>query len=135
VAQEYATGFKTILDTGVPLLSRFRAAGQGWEESIVRLQLTLMSQQPDTLIARKLGRRVSEQAAVRAQAVLDSGWPNRPNGQLALDRFDGWLRADGHSRNPGTTADLVCASLFAGFRDKQIALPENEMLNNALYFS
>ena len=31
--------------------------------------------------------------------------------------FDRWLRADGHRRNPGTTADLVAATLFAAQRD------------------
>ena len=34
-----------------------------------------------------------------------------------LAGFDAWLRADGHRRNPGTTADLIAATLFAGFRD------------------
>ncbi len=29
-----------------------------------------------------------------------------------LDHTARWLRADGHRRNPGTTADLVAAALF-----------------------
>ena len=35
----------------------------------------------------------------------------------ALADFDFWLRSDGHRRNPGTTADLIAAALFAGLRD------------------
>lgn len=124
VAQEYATGFATVLDTGVPLLQEFRGSGQDWDQAIVRLQLTLMSRRPDTLIARKRGQNVARQSATRAQAVLAAGWPLTAQSQSALAEFDAWLRADGHSRNPGTTADLVCASLFAGFRDKHIALPD-----------
>ena len=37
--------------------------------------------------------------------------------QTKLQELDEWLRADGHRRNPGTTADLVAASLFAAFRE------------------
>ena len=37
--------------------------------------------------------------------------------------LDSWLRADGHSRNPGATADLMAAALFAALRDETIALP------------
>ena len=42
---------------------------------------------------------------------------------MAIADFDAWLRADGHRRNPGTTADLVTASLFAALRDGMIAVP------------
>jgi len=124
VAREYATGFQTVLHTGVPLLREFRGSGQDWDQSLVRLQLTLMSRRPDTLIARKRGPRVAEQAAVRAQAVLDADWPHTTHSRSAIGEFDAWLRADGHNRNPGTTADLICASLFAAFRDKHIDLPD-----------
>ncbi len=34
-------------------------------------------------------------------------------GQRSLADFDAMLRADGNVLNPGTTADLVCATLFA----------------------
>ena len=40
-----------------------------------------------------------------------------------LARFDAWLRADGHARNPGATADLMAAALFAALREGTIALP------------
>ncbi len=32
----------------------------------------------------------------------------------ALADLDFWLRADGHQRIPGTTADLIAAGLFCG---------------------
>ena len=37
--------------------------------------------------------------------------------------FDTWLRAEGHSRNPGTTADLMTACLFVLLREDTIPLP------------
>jgi triphosphoribosyl-dephospho-CoA synthase len=61
----------------------------------------------DTLIARKGGPAIADEAQARAQAVLA--------GQQSMDELDTWLRTDGHRRNPGTTADLVCATLFLAF--------------------
>ena len=40
-----------------------------------------------------------------AREVLD--------GTRSLADFDAMLRRDGNRLNPGTTADLVCATLFA----------------------
>jgi len=34
-----------------------------------------------------------------------------------------WLRADGNRRNPGTSADLVAATLFVALREELIPLP------------
>ena len=45
-----------------------------------------------------------------------------------LDKFDAWLRADGHRRNPGTTADLIAATLFAALRDGLINSPTREQI-------
>ena len=39
--------------------------------------------------------------------------------------FDAFLRADGNRRNPGTTADLIAAILFAGLRDGQF-IPDGD---------
>ena len=36
--------------------------------------------------------------------------------------LDSWLRSDGNRRNPGTTADLVAATLFAGLRGGKLPL-------------
>ncbi len=40
-----------------------------------------------------------------------------------IGELDFWLRSDGHRRNPGTTADLVAASLFAAIQTGQIQPP------------
>ena len=82
-----------------------------------------MAESPDTLIARKCGWEMARESARRAQEVLDSGWPDAPTSMLLLSAFDGWLREDGHRRNPGTTADLVAAILFAGLREGVIDVP------------
>jgi triphosphoribosyl-dephospho-CoA synthase len=89
----------------------------------VAAYLTVLAHHPDTLIARKLGRDEACEASRRASDVLAAGWPVRPEGRSLCDAFDAWLREDGHGRNPGATADLITAALFAALRDGTIALP------------
>jgi triphosphoribosyl-dephospho-CoA synthase len=68
--------------------------------------LTLLAALPDTLIARKLGRAEAERISRRAAEV-------RRGGPRELTAFDRELRDERNTRNPGTTADLTCASIFA----------------------
>ena len=120
VAAEYAHGFPIVLRIGLPYLAAVKQFESCWEEAVVGLHLNLMSGCPDTLIARKCGRETALKSATMAQAVLDAGWPHSDRGQRRLAELDAWLRADGHRRNPGTTADLVAASLFAALREGAI---------------
>jgi triphosphoribosyl-dephospho-CoA synthase len=93
------------------------------EEAIIGCHLQLLSQYPDSLIARKCGKEIAEEASCRAGGVLNASWPNKKEGHDTIAELDGWLRADGHRRNPGTTADLVTASLFVALREGMITLP------------
>jgi triphosphoribosyl-dephospho-CoA synthase len=54
--------------------------------------------------------------------VLDAGWPATAESHRLCLKLDDWLRADGNARNPGATADLVAASLFAALRDGTMGL-------------
>ena len=54
---------------------------------------------------------------VMADAVLTAGWPDRTGGEAAYQRLDRFLRSDGNRRNPGTTADLIAATLFVALRN------------------
>ncbi|MGD9857664.1 MAG: triphosphoribosyl-dephospho-CoA synthase [Planctomycetaceae bacterium] len=129
IAAQYVNGFADVLQRGLPILE-----SAGWHErdgvadetAIIRLHLRLMSELPDTLIARKCGPATAQESALRAQRVLDAGWPDADAGRQELVKLDHWLRGDGHRRNPGTTADLVAAILFAALRDGQIRLPADE---------
>jgi len=120
VAAEYATGFSLTLNVGIPFLAGFPDFQNRWETAIIELQLRLMADYPDTLITRKCGKEVAEESARRARNVLDSGPFESEIFQSHLKDFDHWLRSDGHKRNPGTTADLIAASLFSGLREGKI---------------
>ena len=128
IASEYANGFDLVLNVGVPILEAAADFAGEWENAIIGLHLQLMARCPDTLIARKCGIEEANQASQLAQKVLDADWPNSETGSRRIKEFDDWLRADGHRRNPGTTADLVAATLFAALREQRIQPPELEKL-------
>jgi triphosphoribosyl-dephospho-CoA synthase len=105
IASEYATGYAIVFDTGLPLLEHALVAGQTTLEAIVSLYVGLLAAHPDTLIARKAGEEAARRVSAGARAVRD--------GAVSLAEFDASLRADGNRLNPGTTADLVAATLLA----------------------
>jgi triphosphoribosyl-dephospho-CoA synthase len=122
VARQYANGYEEVFRTGVPALLHGWQSGWPLEKAIILCHLRLMSQFPDSLIARKRGTgEALEAAALATRAVEDIENPSS-NGE-ALKALDDWLTECGHERNPGTTADLVTASLFAALRDGLITLP------------
>ncbi len=123
VARQYVNEFADVLGLAVPCLKGCLAQGYSLETAIIATHLTLLARCPDTLIARKRGRAEAVETSARASDVLVAGWPDQGEGVRLCDEFDRWLRAEGHSRNPGTTADLVAAALFAGLREGVIALP------------
>jgi triphosphoribosyl-dephospho-CoA synthase len=122
VARQYANGFREVFHDGVPALRTGLEQTRCLEDGIILCSLRLLSQYPDSLILRKRGRAEAEEACRRARTVLDCGWP-KAESQQAFTEFDRWLRAEGHSRNPGTTADLVTACLFVLLREGTIELP------------
>lgn len=123
VARQYVNGFEQVFEFVVPRLAEGIQAGWPLADTIVRAQLQLMHEFPDSLIARKCGLDIARQAAARAGQTLDSGAPGDENYYRAIVDFDFWLRADGHRRNPGTSADLVAAGLFAALREGILELP------------
>jgi triphosphoribosyl-dephospho-CoA synthase len=112
VAREYVTDFEITFAHGVPAVKAARQAGLGWLEAVTETGLTLLSEVPDTLIARKAGKEASLQVSNRARAVLAAGGVRNQAGRKALAEFDASLRDPQNSRNPGTTADLTAAATF-----------------------
>jgi triphosphoribosyl-dephospho-CoA synthase len=129
VARQYVTGFEDIFQRLLPWLEAELPITQDPLQSIVRLQLRWLAWEPDGLIIRKLGLDAAQEVQRRAQQVWNSlhqRTADRNPGQLtfldgkhmseaeriALDDLDHYLRQDGNRRNPGTTADLIAATLF-----------------------
>jgi triphosphoribosyl-dephospho-CoA synthase len=123
LARQYANDFREIFDVIVPAIEEGQAHDWPLGQTIVRAQLRLMSESPDSLIGRKCGPAIAEKSAILAAAAIATGEPGDEAYHRALADFDFWLRSDGHRRNPGTTADLVAAGLFAALRMGVITLP------------
>lgn len=98
---------------------------QGWplSDAIAFAQIKQISTVPDTLIARKCGLEIAQEASDRAAAVLESGLPGEEDYEFQIADLDFWMRSDGHRKNPGTTADLIAASLFVLLREGRLSMP------------
>ena len=123
VARQYANGFEDVLHTMAPRVVELVGQGRGLDQAIVRVHLEQMAREPDGLIRRKCGDDVAGQSSHRAAAVVDANWPDTAEATRLFDDLDHWLRADGHRRNPGTSADMVTAGLFVAMHDGDIVHP------------
>jgi triphosphoribosyl-dephospho-CoA synthase len=125
VARQYYNGFVEVFDSGVPALQQGIQETACLEDAILYCHLRLLARYPDSLIARKRGAEEAAEATRLASIVFERGWPKGDDGAKALAELDEWLRAEGHERNPGTTADLVTASLFVALREDMIQVPSD----------
>lgn len=85
------------------------------ESAIVQLQLIVLTQISDSLIERKQGREAANEVRERAGPLWLDGLTTRKN-RAKVAEFDAWLRSYGKSRNPGTTADMITATLYVALR-------------------
>ena len=120
VARQYTNNFADVFDGTAAWIADALARELPLSEAIVWAHIRQMAQCPDSLIGRKCGPQVAAEAARRAEAVLASEKQGQSAFRKALNDFDGWLREDGHRRNPGTTADLVAAGLFVLLREGRL---------------
>jgi triphosphoribosyl-dephospho-CoA synthase len=111
-AAEYTSDYALTFETGIPALATALGDGLAVREAIVELHLRLLDAAPDTLIARKRGPQAAARVSAGARDVLAAGGVRTPAGRRALRSFDASLREPGNALNPGTTADLVTATVF-----------------------
>jgi len=123
IAEEYASDFSLVTTHAARILA-VNPQHYDWELRVIHLHLWLLARQPDTLIVRKCGLDVAEEAQGWARHIFAEGWPETDGSVRLFQKFDRWLRADGHRRNPGTTADLVAATLFVVLRDALTTFPD-----------
>jgi triphosphoribosyl-dephospho-CoA synthase len=112
IASEYTSDYALTFETGVHALATALGDGLAVREAIVELHLRLLSAVPDTLIARKRGAEDAARVSAGARDVLVAGGVRTAAGRRALRSFDASLREPGNALNPGTTDDLVTATVF-----------------------
>jgi triphosphoribosyl-dephospho-CoA synthase len=131
IARQYATNYADVL-LWAECLREFDFSPAQWQNSIIELQLRILIDYPDSLILRKCGRESAQQASFFALRINMNGGTSTPEGRALLQEFSAWLSADGNRRNPGTTADLIAATLFVAQRDYGVKLPTKaELLEHA----
>lgn len=123
VARQYVTEFEVVLAQAAVWIVRNMEDESSLTEAIVRTQIQLLAEYPDSLIARKCGQETATLTSRKAQQVLQAGAINDPAYRSALAELDFWMRSDGNRRNPGTTADIITAALFVLLREGQLKPP------------
>lgn len=111
IAAEYARDYAITFRLGAPALRSALRRGLPLREAIVQAFLRILAARPDSLIARRHGPEVAREVSRRAARILAAGDPGTPGAARRVAALDGWLRAS--RLNPGTTADLTAAAIFA----------------------
>ena len=113
VARQYATRFADVFEVGLPRLEAAVVQYADLRWATLATYLEFLSAFPDTHIARKHGApaadRVCDAAAALQRSLHATEHPETPLPDLLT--WDAALKADGI--NPGTSADLTVATLFA----------------------
>ncbi|MFM7316460.1 MAG: triphosphoribosyl-dephospho-CoA synthase [bacterium] len=122
IAKQYANGFQDIFEFSLPALEKLWIEIENWRDAIVHLHILIMAQLPDSLIARKCGQELAEKSAQIAASVVEFSSDSEEYIHR-LKYLDDWLRSDGNRRNPGTTADLVTATIFIALLKRIITIP------------
>jgi triphosphoribosyl-dephospho-CoA synthase len=120
VAKQYVNHFDDVFVGAAGFIEFGLALGATLESAILQAYLNQLVTSPDSLIQRKCGIATAQEASFRAEGVLLRGALDSEKFKRALADFDRWLRADGHRRNPGTTADLIAAGLFVLLREGRL---------------
>ena len=116
IAHEYAVDFAGVFETARQFAA-YCAAGASAEDALAVLFLRSLAERCDSHIARKHGIDVARRVQSRARAVLDAlaladaSAIAEPGYRERLLQFDAELKSWG--TNPGSLADLMCASVFA----------------------
>jgi triphosphoribosyl-dephospho-CoA synthase len=102
VAREWAHGYERsfrLSERLVELITQY-----GPNDGVVRAYLEALAQVPDSLVSAKFGEEKARHISIRAQEAL------RDTTLSAASLLDEELIAE--DINPGSTADLIAASLF-----------------------
>lgn len=111
IARAYVTAYEDIFDFALPHYTQALTAASSPDLAITTLHMTLLAEYPDSHIARKFGLEKANEVRDQARALSHLWTPVAvPKSRLGLLDFDADLKSRG--LNPGTTADLVVATLF-----------------------
>ncbi len=111
ICAEWVNNYPVTFEEAYPSLRDQFQNGVDLETAVLQTFLEILAEYPDTLIARKVGNDRAKNVSKRAAEILTLGGPRTQQGKNALKEFDGELRREDNLLNPGTTADIIVASL------------------------
>jgi triphosphoribosyl-dephospho-CoA synthase len=113
IAHQYGTAYADVFEIGAPVYRTARARWTSEAWATTATYLAFLAGFPDTHIARKYGTLQAERVSVAARPLAARLQDAADPAMLAADllAFDADLKGAG--LNPGTSADLTVASLFA----------------------
>jgi triphosphoribosyl-dephospho-CoA synthase len=111
IAAQYVRNFDDVFVTGLGSLAQARACGLTPPLSTTAVYLSFLAAFPDSHITRKHGTAAALEVQREASEMLSIFHAKSETSQSDLLAFDANLKAQ--QRNPGTSADLTVATLFA----------------------
>lgn len=117
ISAEWVNDFHITFDVGYPYFKREIKETGDINTASVHTFLKILSEVPDTLIARKAGKAKAKWASEEARRILDEGGLAKKEGKRHLLRLDRQLHDANHKLNPGTSADITSAVLAVAILD------------------
>jgi triphosphoribosyl-dephospho-CoA synthase len=119
ICSEWVNSYPVTFDLAYPYLTEQLKRG-ALNTAVVHTFLKVLSEHPDTFIARKVGAEKAREVSLDAKKALELGGLETPEGRESILELDRRLRESGNLLNPGTTADLTAAALalctLSGYR-------------------
>jgi len=120
IASEWVNNYPVTFDLGYPYFIQQLEETKDINTATVHTFLKILSEVPDTFIARKVGLAKAKEISAEARHVLEKGGLKTKSGRNLLWKFDKKLRDPAHELSPGTTADITEAvlaiSILGGYR-------------------
>ncbi len=111
ICSEWVNNFPITFTRAYPNLSAHVAKGWKINDAVIDTFLEVLSDYPDTFIARKAGIEKAKEVSAQAAEIIKLGGTGTPEGKKQLEAFDSRLRRSSNLLNPGTTADIISAAL------------------------
>jgi len=120
IASEWINNYMITFDLGYPYFVQQLEETEDINKATVHTFLKILSEVPDTFIARKVGLAKAKEISAEARQALEKGGLTTRSGRSYLLEFDKKLRDPAHELSPGTTADITEAvlaiSILGGYR-------------------
>jgi triphosphoribosyl-dephospho-CoA synthase len=114
LSYELTHGMPITFQTGFPIFKDIQEK-YNTNQATVQTFLTILAQNPDSLIRRKYGEDKAQGVSAIAKSILHRGGILTQEGISKLVEFDKQLIQN--RLNPGTTADLTASSIMVAYLD------------------